>query len=89
MSANGRIIRVAYNITTSDDKFKNLSRNSVLVNKSDTDNSFNQREIIDLKEIHLTNEQFVRLDVTASNSVGMSPVASLVIPQKSNSKYPW
>lgn len=89
MSASGRKIRLIYNVTTDDYKFKNQSWNSVLVNRSETDSSSNQREITVLQEIHLTDKQFVRLDVTASNSVGTSPVASLVIPQKENGRYPW
>uniref|UniRef100_A0A3Q1I5R0 Fibronectin type-III domain-containing protein n=1 Tax=Anabas testudineus TaxID=64144 RepID=A0A3Q1I5R0_ANATE len=86
--ANGRILKLTYNLTIEDHKFKNQSWESLPVNRSETDSCSNQREITVIREIQLSYKQSVRLDVIASNSVGKSPVASLIMPPKANAHDP-
>ncbi|XP_042364875.1 interleukin-6 receptor subunit beta isoform X2 [Plectropomus leopardus] len=76
-SANGRITRFEM-------KLGNLEWESI--NRSESSSS--QREISVLKEIQLADEEFVRVDVTAVNSVGKSPEASLVISRKAHELAP-
>lgn len=79
MFSNGKIIRYTYNVTI---QGQVRSSESIPVNRSETDSISNQRKITALGEIHLGNEQSVRVDITASNSVGTSPATSLLVPRK-------
>ncbi|XP_044029087.1 interleukin-6 receptor subunit beta isoform X2 [Siniperca chuatsi] len=80
--ANGRIIR--FDIAIQDQKVKNGSWESIQVNRSEADSSSSQRKITLLKQIHLADKKSVEVHVIAFNSVGKSPNASLVIPEKAH-----
>lgn len=90
VSANGRIIRFDIKIQNQKDKVKNgsLDWERIPVNRSEADSSSNQREITFLKEIHLADKKFVKVYVTASNSMGKSAPAFLAIPEKTHGRYP-
>ncbi|KAM9338384.1 interleukin-6 receptor subunit beta [Symphorus nematophorus] len=85
VNANGRLLR--YDITVQDPKgpkVKNgsLESESIPINRSEADSSSGQWELI--KEIQLADKKSVKVSVTASNSVGKSPEASLGIPEKAH-----
>ncbi|XP_040013305.1 interleukin-6 receptor subunit beta isoform X2 [Xiphias gladius] len=90
VSANGRIIRFDIKIQNQKDKVKNgsLDWERIPVNRSEADSSSNQREITFLKEIHLADKKFVKVYVTASNSMGKSAPAFLAIPEKTHELAP-
>lgn len=58
---------------------------SVSVNRSDSDVDSGQKITV-LKQIQLADNKAMKVSVTASNSVGTSPVAELVIKEKA---YGW
>ncbi|KAK5900469.1 hypothetical protein CgunFtcFv8_025427 [Champsocephalus gunnari] len=76
--ANGRII--TFDIKIQEQKNDNLQWDTILVNGSES--SDGQREITVLKDMLLADLRPVRLCVTANNSVGTSPMASLFISAK-------
>ncbi|XP_068608839.1 interleukin-6 receptor subunit beta [Brachionichthys hirsutus] len=82
---NGRI--TSYNIKIQDqrDKGKNGSWEweSIPVNGSEADGNFGLQKISFLKQIRLANNESVKVSVTAVNSVGVSPEASIVLLKKS------
>ncbi|KAK2818762.1 hypothetical protein Q5P01_024323 [Channa striata] len=80
--ANGRILK--FDMKIQDDKFNNRSWESIQVNESQVDSSSGQRQINALKTITLDDNKVVKIHVTASNSVGTSPEAFLVIPKKAH-----
>ncbi|XP_026153570.1 interleukin-6 receptor subunit beta isoform X1 [Mastacembelus armatus] len=82
--ANGRILKFDIKIQDVKHKVKNVSWEweSILVNRTEANSSSNQRKITPLKEILLANTKSVKVHVTASNSVGKSAEASLVISEK-------
>ncbi|XP_035524114.1 LOW QUALITY PROTEIN: interleukin-6 receptor subunit beta [Morone saxatilis] len=84
--SNGRIIRFDIKIQNHKDKVKNRSGEleSIPVNRSEADPSPSQRKITILKQISLDDKKSVEVYVTAVNSVGKSPEASLVITEKAN-----
>ncbi len=86
--ANGRITRFDIKIEDQKDKVKNgsLGWESVLVNRSEADSRSSQRKITTLKKIHIADKKSIQAFVTASNSVGKSPEASLFIPEKALGK---
>ena len=84
--ANGKIKRFDIRIQNQKDKVKNGSWESVSVNRSDS--SSGQHPITVLKEIPLADKDSVRVFVTAVNSVGRSPVASLTISEKRHGTCP-
>ncbi|XP_072227402.1 interleukin-6 receptor subunit beta isoform X1 [Leuresthes tenuis] len=86
--SNGRISRFDVRINNKKDEFKNGSWESIPVNKSKSDSSSNQRGIMKLKKIFLPDKQSVKACVTASNSVGTSPEACLVISAKPHEHTP-
>ncbi|KAF3702414.1 Interleukin-6 receptor subunit beta [Channa argus] len=77
---NGRILK--FNINIQSDNLSNESWESIPVNRSEVDSSTNQRKINALKEITLDDRNYVKIRVTASNSLGTSPEALLFIPEK-------
>lgn len=84
MFSNGRIKTFAIKIQDQKDKVKNGSWEweSIPVNRSETDSGSSQEKITVLKQIQLADNKSVKVYVTAINSVGKSPEASLVIPEK-------
>ncbi|XP_038590659.1 interleukin-6 receptor subunit beta isoform X1 [Micropterus salmoides] len=88
VSANGRIIRFDIKIEDQKDKVKNGSWESVLVNRSEDDSSSSQRKITSLKQADLADKESVKVSVIAVNSLGESPAASLIIPQKGHELAP-
>nr|XP_046231089.1 interleukin-6 receptor subunit beta isoform X2 [Scatophagus argus] len=84
--ANGRIIKFDIKIQNPNTKVKNgsLGWESIPVNRSEADSSSAQREITELKEIHLADTKSIEVYVTAINSVGKSAEASLVISEKAH-----
>ncbi|XP_029025634.1 interleukin-6 receptor subunit beta [Betta splendens] len=88
VSANGKIIKYTYNITIHGYPSKNESSESIAVNSSETDGSSNQRKIAARTGVRLGYDQSVRVDVTASNSVGTSPAASLTVPPRGSVRDP-
>lgn len=89
VSANGRIIRFDIKIEDQKDKVKNGSWESVLVNRSEDDSSSSQRKITSLKQADLADKESVKVSVIAVNSLGESPAASLIIPQKGHGRWSW
>ncbi|XP_033981679.1 interleukin-6 receptor subunit beta-like isoform X2 [Trematomus bernacchii] len=81
--ANGRII--TFDIKIQEQKNDNLQWDTILVNGSES--SDGQRVITVLKDMLLADLKAVKLYVTASNSVGKSPMASLLILAKGH-EYP-
>uniref|UniRef100_A0A8P4GFX2 Fibronectin type-III domain-containing protein n=1 Tax=Dicentrarchus labrax TaxID=13489 RepID=A0A8P4GFX2_DICLA len=84
--SNGRIIRFDIKIQDHKDRVKNRSGEleSIPVNRSKADPSPSQQKITILKQISLDDKKSVEVYVTAVNSVGKSPEASLVITEKVN-----
>ncbi|XP_070706355.1 interleukin-6 receptor subunit beta isoform X2 [Pempheris klunzingeri] len=83
--SNGMIIRYDIKIQDPNDKVKNGSWESIPVNRSEADSGSSQRKIAVLK---LANNKSVKVYVTAINSVGKSPEAFLVIPEKGHEHAP-
>ncbi|KAM7369448.1 hypothetical protein PAMP_013715 [Pampus punctatissimus] len=79
--ANGRITSFDMKIQAQKDKVMNESK-SIPVNRSEADSSSSQRHITVLEQIHLTDRETVKVHVTAFNSVGKSPEASLGLREK-------
>uniref|UniRef100_A0A8P4K945 Fibronectin type-III domain-containing protein n=1 Tax=Dicentrarchus labrax TaxID=13489 RepID=A0A8P4K945_DICLA len=84
--SNGRIIRFDIKIQDHMDRVKKRSGEleSIPVNRSKADPSPSQQKITILKQISLDDKKSVEVYVTAVNSVGKSPEASLVITEKAN-----
>ncbi|XP_033951974.1 interleukin-6 receptor subunit beta isoform X1 [Pseudochaenichthys georgianus] len=82
--ANGRII--TFDIKIQEQKNDNLQWDTILVNGSES--SDGQRVITVLKDMLLADLRPVRLCVTANNSVGTSPMASLFISAKGREDSP-
>ncbi|KAM7393420.1 hypothetical protein PAMA_008190 [Pampus argenteus] len=85
--ANGRITSFDMKIQAQKDKVTNESK-SIPVNRSEADSSSSQRKITVLEQIHLTDRETVKVHVTAINSVGKSPEASLGLRQKTHAFAP-
>lgn len=84
--SNGRIIR--FDIEIQKDAVRNDSWESVPVSRTEADLSSGQQTITPLKKVQLEDKEVVHAYVTASNSVGTSDEASLVIPIKANELAP-
>lgn len=86
--ANGRITRFGLKVQDPKDKVKNgsLEWENIPVNRSHSSSS--RREITVLKQIQLADKKSVTVFITAANSVGTSPEASLVISQKAHELAP-
>lgn len=84
MFSNGRIQRFDIKIQDQKENVKNGSWGweSIPVHRSEAVSSSSQRKITVLKKIKLADNKAVKVYVTAINSVGTSPEASLVIPEK-------
>ncbi|XP_034752316.1 interleukin-6 receptor subunit beta isoform X2 [Etheostoma cragini] len=80
--ANGRIIKFDIKIQDPKEKVKNRSLEWDSIPRS------SQRTITDLKQIHLADQKSVQAIVTATNSVGKSAEASLVISEKARERPP-
>ncbi|XP_061555120.1 interleukin-6 receptor subunit beta [Phycodurus eques] len=81
--SNGRITSFKVKIQTRKENIRNgnMSWESITVNWSEAD-SFPSRKFTVLKRITLSDNNSARVYVTAINSVGRSPQASLGIPEK-------
>ncbi|CAG5867076.1 unnamed protein product [Menidia menidia] len=85
--SNGRISRFDIRINKDKLKKEGWKRESIPVNMSQTHTS-SQRSIFQLKRISLTDKQFVKVCVAATNAVGTSPEACLAIPAKAHERPP-
>lgn len=83
MLSNGRIKRFDILIQDQKENVKNGSSQweSITVHGSEAVSRSTERKIVALKQIQLANNKAVKVFVTAFNSVGKSPEASLVIPE--------
>lgn len=89
LSTNGKILRFDVSIQEHKDKAMipgSKLELSVPVNRSD--DSTTRRPVTALKEILLKDKTAVRVLVFAINSVGKSPRASLIIPEKERGRFP-
>lgn len=84
MSSNGRITGFDVKILLKNHESPNWT--SIPVNRSETDSGSSQGKITLLTQIQLPVDASVKMYVTANNSVGTSPEASLFIHEKTNGK---
>lgn len=84
--SNGKIKRFDMRIQGQKDNVNNRSQEweSFPVSMSEADSS--QQKITFLKQINLPHNKSVKVSVTAINSVGKSPEASLGISEKANGR---
>lgn len=88
--SNGRITRFDLRIQELRGRRRDHIRNasvaleSVHVNRSREDNSTTYRDITELKEIRLPDNNAVKVFVTAVNAVGRSPEAELAIATRAS-----
>ncbi|XP_061657842.1 interleukin-6 receptor subunit beta [Syngnathoides biaculeatus] len=89
MFSNGRITSFKIKIQTRKENFMNvnMSWENIPVNWSEAD-SFPSKKLTVLKQITLSDNNSARVYITAINSVGESPQASLGIPEKAHELYP-
>lgn len=90
MFSNGRIKRFDIKIQLQKDNAKNASSEwkSIPVTRLEADSGSSQGKITVLKQIQLPVNASVKMYVTAINSVGKSPEASLFIHEKTNGRWP-
>lgn len=88
MFSNGRIKRFDIKIQLQKDNAKNASSEwkSIPVTRLEADSGSSQGKITVLKQIQLPVNASVKMYVTAINSVGKSPEASLFIHEKTNGR---
>ncbi|XP_068191242.1 interleukin-6 receptor subunit beta [Antennarius striatus] len=87
---NGKIKSFNIKVQSQKDKVKigGWEWESVDVSGSEADRNTGQRRIYSLKEMHLSNDESAEVFVTAVNSVGTSPKASIIIPKRSHERLP-
>lgn len=74
VQSNGKIRK--YDI-----RFPNTNWETVTVNNTDLDSSFQERKITVFRKIDISDSVTAHFDVIAHNAVGKSPEVSLVIPK--------
>lgn len=88
MFSNGKITRFDIKIQLQKDNVKNAELKSIPVNRLEADSGSTQGKITVLERIQLPVNSSVKMYVTAINSVGKSPEASLFIHEKTNGRWP-
>lgn len=86
MFSNGRIKRYDIKIHLQKDKNVKRSEWSIPVTRLEADSGSSQGKMTVLKQIQLPVNASVKMFVTAINSVGKSPEASLFIHEKTNGR---
>lgn len=84
--ANGKIKGFEINIQTQKDKLKSRSAEWESIPITDPDADSNSRHITLLKQIDLADKLPVIVKVTAFNSEGKSPEATMIIPEKTKGR---